>query len=226
MRRFGAHLCTPNFPTYLGLYRPFAGRYIYIYTNRLPKQTLQYKPKGRRNIGRPRKRWSDHFILRIKEQETRLTLQEHDDNDDDIYIYIYIYLLVCVAQEIVKCIYIFTHTYTKIQNLISIILKLVLTFIVKIFTLKNVLEFNRTDINGNNSLRIILADPSGRAVLDVCMRPAGLLGLRVRIPLKARASDSCECFAVKQRSMRRADHSSTGVLPSVVCLSMITIPRK
>ena len=28
-------------------------------TNRLPKQTLQYKPKGRRNIGRPRKRWRD-----------------------------------------------------------------------------------------------------------------------------------------------------------------------
>jgi len=28
--------------------------------------------------------------LRIKEQETHLTLQEHDD-DDDIYIYIYIY---------------------------------------------------------------------------------------------------------------------------------------
>ena len=25
-------------------------------TNRLPKQALQYKPKGRRNIGRPRKR--------------------------------------------------------------------------------------------------------------------------------------------------------------------------
>ena len=24
------------------------------------------------------------FILRIKEQETRLTLQEHDDNDDDV----------------------------------------------------------------------------------------------------------------------------------------------
>ena len=44
-------------------------------TNRLPNQALQYKPKGRRNIGRPRKR--------IKEQETRLTLQEHDDDDDD-----------------------------------------------------------------------------------------------------------------------------------------------
>jgi len=30
-------------------------------TNRLPKQALQYKPKGRRNIGRPRKRWRDHL---------------------------------------------------------------------------------------------------------------------------------------------------------------------
>ena len=25
-----------------------------------------------------------NFILRIKEQETRLTLQEHDDDDDDL----------------------------------------------------------------------------------------------------------------------------------------------
>ena len=25
----------------------------------------------------------NNFILRIKEQETRLTLQEHDDDDDD-----------------------------------------------------------------------------------------------------------------------------------------------
>ena len=32
-------------------------------TNKIPKQALQYKPKGRRNIGRPRKRWRDqlHF---------------------------------------------------------------------------------------------------------------------------------------------------------------------
>ena len=37
--------------------------------NRLPKQALQYKPKGRRK-----------FILRIKEQETRLNLHEHDDD--------------------------------------------------------------------------------------------------------------------------------------------------
>jgi len=32
-------------------------------TNRLPKQALQYKAKGRRNIGRPRKRWRDQHHL-------------------------------------------------------------------------------------------------------------------------------------------------------------------
>jgi hypothetical protein len=30
-------------------------------TNRIPKQALQYKPKGRRHIGQPRKRWRDQF---------------------------------------------------------------------------------------------------------------------------------------------------------------------
>jgi hypothetical protein len=32
-------------------------------TNRIPKQALQYRPKGRRNVGRPKKRWRDqlHF---------------------------------------------------------------------------------------------------------------------------------------------------------------------
>jgi len=30
-------------------------------TNRIPKQTLQYKPKRRRRLGRPRKRWRDQF---------------------------------------------------------------------------------------------------------------------------------------------------------------------
>ena len=32
-------------------------------TNRLPKQALQYRPKGRRNTGRPRKRWRDQLYL-------------------------------------------------------------------------------------------------------------------------------------------------------------------
>jgi hypothetical protein len=32
-------------------------------TNRLSKQALQYKPKGRRNVGRPWKRWRDQLHL-------------------------------------------------------------------------------------------------------------------------------------------------------------------
>ena len=38
-------------------------------TNRLPKQALQYRPKGRRNTGRPRRGGGTKFILRIKEQD-------------------------------------------------------------------------------------------------------------------------------------------------------------
>ena len=37
-------------------------------TNRIPKEALQYKSKGRRNIGRPRKRWRDQ--LHLEDQET------------------------------------------------------------------------------------------------------------------------------------------------------------
>ena len=37
-------------------------------TNRIPKQALQYKPKGRRNVGRPRKIWRDQ--LRLEDQGT------------------------------------------------------------------------------------------------------------------------------------------------------------
>jgi predicted GTPase len=36
--------------------------------NRLPKQAQQYKPKERRNIGRPRKRWRDQ--LQLEDQGT------------------------------------------------------------------------------------------------------------------------------------------------------------
>jgi hypothetical protein len=32
-------------------------------TNRLPKQALRYRPKGRRKQGRPRKRWTDLIHL-------------------------------------------------------------------------------------------------------------------------------------------------------------------
>ena len=37
-------------------------------TNTIPKQALQYKPKGRWNIGRPRKRWRDQ--LHLEDQQT------------------------------------------------------------------------------------------------------------------------------------------------------------
>ena len=35
-------------------------------TNRIPKQALQYKPKGLKNIGRPRKRWRDQLHLEVQ----------------------------------------------------------------------------------------------------------------------------------------------------------------
>ena len=37
-------------------------------TNRLRKQAIQYKPKGRRNVGRPRKRWRNQ--IRLEDQGT------------------------------------------------------------------------------------------------------------------------------------------------------------
>ena len=52
-------------------------------TNRLPKQALQYKPKGRRNPGTaeeevegPTSSWG------LRNRITLLTLQEHDDDDE------------------------------------------------------------------------------------------------------------------------------------------------
>jgi hypothetical protein len=40
-------------------------------TKSLPKQALQYKPKGRRKIGRPKKRWRDQLLF--EDQGTRHT---------------------------------------------------------------------------------------------------------------------------------------------------------
>jgi hypothetical protein len=51
-----------------------------MHTNRIPKQSLQYRPKGRRNIGRAKKRWRDQLHL---EEETRLILLGHHDDDDE-----------------------------------------------------------------------------------------------------------------------------------------------
>jgi hypothetical protein len=34
-------------------------------TNRLPKQAIRYRSKGRRNLGRPRKRWTDQIHLEV-----------------------------------------------------------------------------------------------------------------------------------------------------------------
>ena len=52
--------------------------------------------------------------------------------------------------------------------------------------------------------------------------PARLLGLRVRIPpLVGCLSVESEVLCQAERFLRRADHSSRGVLPSVVCLSVI-----
>ena len=46
---------------------------------------------------------------------------------------------------------------------------------------------------------------------------ARLLGLWVRFPLGAYLSVRCDCcFVVKHRSLRRADHSSRGVLSTLV----------
>ena len=59
-------------------------------TNRIPKQALRYRPKGRRTLDDRRRDGGTNFILRIKEHETRLTIREHDgDNDnDDVFVFL------------------------------------------------------------------------------------------------------------------------------------------
>ena len=50
-------------------------------TNRLPKQTLQYKPKDEETLEDRGKDGGNNFTLRIKEKEARLNIQEHDDDE-------------------------------------------------------------------------------------------------------------------------------------------------
>jgi hypothetical protein len=52
-------------------------------TNRIPKQALEYRPRGRRNIERPRKRWRDQTYLEDHGTGNTPTLHVHDDDDDD-----------------------------------------------------------------------------------------------------------------------------------------------
>jgi hypothetical protein len=42
--------------------------------DRITKQALKYRTKGKRSIGRPRKRWKDQLHSRDKEQALRLTI--------------------------------------------------------------------------------------------------------------------------------------------------------
>ena len=56
-----------------------------------------------------------------------------------------------------------------------------------------------------------------RGSADAC-----LLGMRVRIPPGAWVSLSCKCCVLSDRGLwDGADHSSRGVLPIVICLSVI-----
>jgi hypothetical protein len=74
-------------------------------TNRLPKQALQYKPQNEETQDRGRD-GGTNFILKIKEQETRLTLQEHNDDDDSpkmllfIFAFPYISVMLCAYHSL------------------------------------------------------------------------------------------------------------------------------
>jgi len=53
---------------------------------RLPKHALNYKPRGRRDYGRPRKRWQ---CVDAGTGQTTSTMEEDDDDDvqDNSYLY-------------------------------------------------------------------------------------------------------------------------------------------
>jgi hypothetical protein len=69
-----------------------------------------------------------------------------------------------------------------------------------------------------------LADPCGRA-LRLGSVVTRLLGLQFRIPPGPRMSVSCERYVLSgEMSLRLVDHTSRGVLLSVLCLSVISKP--
>jgi len=59
-------------------------------------------------------------------------------------------------------------------------------------------------ICGRSLAGIVASNPAGG--IDVCLL--------------------CMLYVVRQRSLRRADHSSRGVLPNMICLSVIVNPRR
>ena len=50
--------------------------------NRLPREALKYRPKGRGTLDDRRRDGGTNSTLRTKGQGTHLTLNEHDDDDD------------------------------------------------------------------------------------------------------------------------------------------------
>jgi len=69
---------------------------------------------------------------------------------------------------------------------------------------------------------VLLANPGGCAVDGVSLRltPAGIAGSN-----SAENMDMSLLCIAGYRSLRQADHSSRGVRPNVVCLSVIMISR-
>jgi hypothetical protein len=58
-------------------------------SDRIPKMILKYQPKGKRNLGRPLKRWKD-FVTLVTGLNRPNTGKEDDDDDyydDDVNLF-------------------------------------------------------------------------------------------------------------------------------------------
>jgi hypothetical protein len=75
-----------------------------------------------------------------------------------------------------------------------------------------------------NTIPVLSLTPvTARSKTWVCGRSlAGSVGSN---PAGAWMSVSCGCCVLSGKGLRRAGHSSRGVLPSLVCLSVIVKPR-